>query len=294
MSGLTHEFTAKLAAPAERVFAALSEPAQLRGWFAEHVEMEPKSGGAFRFWGRYTYGAPTRAQATQQLTRYTQPRELAFTWTLHDQQSEVRVVLEPDPETPGGTLLKGTHTFTQAPAISRAREMVDDLWRLNMGNLQAHLAGGTGVLLPDYADASPTIRTSIMIDAPRERVFQALLDPALLNQWIAAAAEVEPKVGGRYAFGWKYEMNGINVVGGPTRILEMVPNEKLVTDWPDWRGDTNVPVQTVTWLLESVGTQTRVTLIHAGFTRTVDFSDYPFGWGWFLSRLKQTVEGVGS
>lgn len=291
MSDLVHEFQCNLAISPQRAFAALSEPQELGRWFAEHVDVEPRQGGAYRFWGRHTYGAPTHAQATQQLLRFEKPSSLAFTWTLHDQPSQVSYVIETDPKNPDGVIVKGKHEFAVAPAIGRAREMVDDLWRLQMGNLQAHVAGGAGVLLPDFTDSSPQVRVAILIDAPRERVFRAMMEPELLNQWIASTAQVEPRVGGRYTFGWKYEQNGVNVEGGPTRILELVENERLVIDWPDWRGDKSVPTQKITWLLEAVGKQTRVTMIHTGFVRAVDISDYPFGWGYFLSRLKIAAEG---
>ena len=78
------------------------------------------------------------------------------------------------------------------------------------------------------------------------------------------------------------------------RFLELVPNETLVTDWADWRGDPSVPAQTISWHLETVGEQTRVTLVHAGFVRTVDQSDYPFGWGEFARKLKEEAETVAS
>jgi uncharacterized protein YndB with AHSA1/START domain len=152
------------------------------------------------------------------------------------------------------------------------------------------LKGGR-VLLPDFTDASPEIRLSIDIDAPRERVFDALMKPELLNKWVASAAAVEPRVGGRYSYGWSYPMGGVTVEGGPTRILELIENEKLVIDWPDWRGDATVPTQRITWLLETVGPQTRVTLIHSGFVRAADISDYPFGWSDFAGRLKLVAEG---
>jgi hypothetical protein len=46
----------------------------------------------------------------------------------------------------------------------------------------------------------------------------------------------------------------------------------------------------VSWVLEAIGDQTRVTLIHEPFERTSDLSDYPQGWAQFLSKLKETVE----
>lgn len=291
MSGWYHEFSCKLAVSAERAFAALTRPEELKIWFAEHADIDPVVGGAYRFWGKHSYGTPTRAEADQKVLRIEPSRLLAFTWTIHDQPSEVQITIEPNPKDPAGVILAGTHSFAEAPRIDRAREMVDDLWRLQCGNLKAHLSGKGGLMLPDYTDPAPQVQLSILIDAPRPKVFQALMDPAVLNKWVASAAVVEPKKGGCYSYGWSYDMGGVKVEGGPMRILDLVENEKLVTDWPDWRGDKNVPLQTITWLLESVGAQTRVTLIHGGFVRTVDCSDYPFGWVHFLESLKGAAEG---
>jgi uncharacterized protein YndB with AHSA1/START domain len=135
---------------------------------------------------------------------------------------------------------------------------------------------------------------SILIDAPPAAVWRALTEPELMNRWIASAAEVEPRVGGRYGFGWNYEVDGRSVSGGPTTILELVPNERLVLDWPDWRGDASVPKQSVAWYLAPEGAGTRVTVVHAGFTRAADISDYPFGWGHFMGQLKGAVETAPS
>jgi uncharacterized protein YndB with AHSA1/START domain len=128
------------------------------------------------------------------------------------------------------------------------------------------------------------------VDAPREAVFRALTDPEALREWMGAPAPVvEPQVGGRYELGWRYDVDGQEVSGGPMQILDIVPNERLVVSWPDWRGDAAVPMQSITWELEPDGTGTRVTLIHAGFSRTADFSDYPFGWGHFMSEMAKVA-----
>lgn len=62
--------------------------------------------------------------------------------------------------------------------------------------------------------------------------------------------------------------------GGPTKILDIVTNERLVTDWLDWRGDITRPLTRLAWLLESAGTKTPLTIVHDGFSRTADMSDY--------------------
>jgi hypothetical protein len=46
----------------------------------------------------------------------------------------------------------------------------------------------------------------------------------------------------------------------------------------------------IAWLLEDAGAGTKVTLVHSGFSRTADQSDYPFGWRGFLESLKNVVE----
>ena len=292
MSELIHEFEWTLKAPPVDVFQALTDSDALRTWFAEHVQIEPKPGGAYRFWGRHSYGTPTAASATQTLTAFEPPNRLVYSWTLEGRNSEVSLSLSPDKDesNAGGTRLNGRHHFSAAPTIARARELIDDLWRIHSGNLQAFLAGGAGITRPDFADPNPQIRASILIEAPVARVFASFLDPAMLNTWIASAAEVEAKVGGAYSYGWRYTIGDREVIGGPTRILELVENEKLVTDWPDWRGDGDVPVQRITWLFEPVGERTRVTVVHDGFVRAVDISDYPFGWSFFLSMLKVAIE----
>lgn len=288
MTGLVHEYETPIEAEAARVFAALTMPSELQRWFAEDVTLEAKTGGAFRFSGRGAY-APTIGK----VTRIEPVKVLALAYPIEGADGEVTITLEPDANKRGVTKLSLKHVFAKAPPVARPKSLVDDLWRLALGNLLVHLKGadGTGILLPDFRDPRPEIRLSIFIDVPPSSVFRGLIDPELLDKWISKTAVVEGRVGGRYSFGWSFEIDGKQVEGGPTRILELVENEKLVIDWPDWRGDTSVPAQKLTYLLTPEGTGTRVTLIHEGFVRVADISDYPSGWAWFLDRLKSVAEG---
>lgn len=289
-----HEYKVSLPATPSEVWKALTDPAELQRWFAEHAQVEPRNGGAFRFWGRHTYGAPGEAStAGQTITRFEQDRALGFQWTFNGADSEVSIVLEAEPpkdEKPQ-TRLVLKHSFDAKLGGPYPAELVDDLWRLTLGNLDAHLRGGEGIVLPDYTDPSPEIRLAIVIDAPREKVFGALLDPAELNKWMAKDAQVDPRVGGVYKLGWKYEIDGREVEGGTTKILDLVPNERIVLDWLDWRGDTTRPLTRIAYTLESLGPKTRLTFVHDGFSRAADISDYPFGWGQFLGQLKAGMEG---
>lgn len=288
----TYEHSWKLEASPAKVFTALTDPAQLTRWFAEKAVVTLKPGGAYRFWGKHTLEAPAEKDARQAITRIEAGRLLSFTWTIYGVETEVAITLASEGESCRVTL---RHEIKGNLAMPRPKELIEDHWRLAFRNLAEHLAGGGGILRLDFTDPAPEIRMVIRIEAKPDAVFRALIEPELINRWFGTnSAVVEPRPGGRYEVGWKYKVDGRDVAGGPTRILEIVPNEKLVLDWPDWRGDTSVTGQTISFLLRPVGAATELTFVHAGFTRTADISDYPFGWDGFLSELVKVVTAGGA
>jgi uncharacterized protein YndB with AHSA1/START domain len=285
-----YEHTFELPALPDRVYRAWTDPAEMTRWFAERVDVSLTPGGRYRFWGKHTLGCPSEAGADQTLTRLESGRVVGFTWRLYQVDTEVTVTLAPDEK---GSRLALSHRIDGDLGVSRARELIDDLWRLTCGNLAKHLEGGDGIMLPDYSDPTPEVRLTVPIAAPPEAVFRALIEPEAINRWFGTeSAVVEPRVGGRYELHWSYQVDGRDVTGGPTKILEFVPGRKLVLDWPDWRGDPSVTGQTISFLLEPEGSGTRLTLVHAGFGRTTDLSDYPFGWVWFLDGLAREAKGL--
>jgi uncharacterized protein YndB with AHSA1/START domain len=294
MTEWVHRFSVTLPADPARVFTALTSPSELERWFAEHVEIDARSGGVFRSWGRYTYGAPEAAGGT--ITVFEPDRRLAFEWSFDGVPSHVDWLLSRDSADTARTSLALTHAFDRSSAVAHERELVEDLWRLILGNLDAHLRGGNGIVRPDFTSPDAEIRLSIVIDAPREKVFRALTDPDALARWFSLPSSkppvVEKRIGGVYDLGWEYEMGGKLVRAGTTKILDLVENERLVTDWLDWRGDPSRHPQRIAWLLEDAGGKTRVTFVHDGFERPADIGDYPFGWRGFLEQLKDSVEGT--
>jgi uncharacterized protein YndB with AHSA1/START domain len=291
MTAWTHDHSLIIPAPAARLFAALTRPDELERWFAERARVEPRVGGAYRFWGRHTVGTPRERDATGTVTAFEPDARLGFDWTVCGVPSTVTITLTPEQTDLGpGTKVAVHHALGDHLAQPRPRELIDDWWRFTLGNLMTHVTGHGEVLRPDFGAAEPEIRLSMYVDAPREAVFRALTEPDALREWMGAPAPVvELRPGGRFQLGWTYEVDGREVAGGPVQVLDVVPNERLVVSWPDWRGDGAVPLQSVTWLLAPEGAGTRVTLVHAGFTRTVDFSDYPFGWGHFLSEMARVA-----
>lgn len=285
-----HEFTFKLPAPPARVYRALTEPAELRRWFAEHAEVEPRLGGTYRFWGKATLGAPREPTRDQVLTALQPGHGLKFGWTIQGVPTEVAYTVKPGEEGPETSVLEIRHAVRGALPFRKPRHVIDDLWRIHTGNLKDHLRESTHVTLPDFTSGAPELRASIEIAAPPAKVYRALLVPELMNRWLFGAARVDVERG-EISYGWNYTCEGRDVAGGPTRILEKVENERLVTDWTDWRGDPDKPMTRVTWLLEPLqdGRHTRVTVIHDRFEHPVDRSDYLQGWAGFLGMLDKVA-----
>ena len=149
----SHSNTWTLAANPADVFRALTEPAALMKWFAEGAQVEPRAGGVYRFWGRHTLGTPPQDAARQTITRYEANTALGFDWPINEVDTDVLVRLEP---TPNGTRLTLTHHVSGDLNLPRQRELIDDHWRLAIGNLESYLTGGAGVKLPDYLDPPRT------------------------------------------------------------------------------------------------------------------------------------------
>ena len=79
-------FVRTYAHPADRLWAAISEPGELAHWFPSNVELEPKVGGAVRF-----TGDPYMEGGTGVVLAFEPPRRLAFTWG----PDELHLTVEP-------------------------------------------------------------------------------------------------------------------------------------------------------------------------------------------------------
>jgi uncharacterized protein YndB with AHSA1/START domain len=103
-------------------------------------------------------------------------------------------------------------------------------------------------------------RVERVFDAPRDRVFATLTDPALIPEWwgprgmTTIVEEMDPERGGRWCFLMR------DADGGETRFRgtyrEVTPPERIVQTF-EWSGmPGHVSVETAT--LEDLGEQTRV------------------------------------
>jgi uncharacterized protein YndB with AHSA1/START domain len=138
-------------------------------------------------------------------------------------------------------------------------------------------------------DEPNLIKKEIIINAPIEKVFSALIDPEQLTQWFPDVVMIEPKLGGKVSFRFLKENtkkdNDHEIVGN---IVSFIPNKEISYTWnfitkPEYRRDT-----IVSWNLDNLeSNKTKLTLIHSGFTNedTVQYEDHSNGWTWHINRL---------
>ncbi|MEO5807867.1 SRPBCC domain-containing protein [Devosia sp.] len=118
-------------------------------------------------------------------------------------------------------------------------------------------------------DNQAQITLTRKIDAPLEDVFAAWTDPALLEQWQADFADVEPFEGGSYRFVTEGDDDhpGEHVVSG--EYLEFVENRRLSQSWiyqgPDSPDDDLIFVLEVDFQALSPG-QTSITITERGLS----------------------------
>jgi uncharacterized protein YndB with AHSA1/START domain len=144
------------------------------------------------------------------------------------------------------------------------------------------------------------LRLTRRFAAPRERVFAAWTDPALLRRWWAALqgwetsdAEVDLRPSGRYRLSMRDAEVGAEytVVG---EYVEVRPPERLVYTWT-WEGE---PVEMrgsertlVTVDFVESGDGTEVVLTHRGFADGHIRDLHGEGWSGCLGNLESRVLG---
>jgi uncharacterized protein YndB with AHSA1/START domain len=125
-------FRREIARPAERVWAAITNPDDLAHWFPSKVRMEPKAGGTIEF-----YGDPNLPEAvsTGTVLVFDPPTTLAFSWLA----SELHFRIEPAGE--GGCVLTLTDVLEARDAAARNAAG----WAVCLADLDKHLAEGGSV-----------------------------------------------------------------------------------------------------------------------------------------------------
>jgi uncharacterized protein YndB with AHSA1/START domain len=147
-------------------------------------------------------------------------------------------------------------------------------------------------------------RFSRHIDAPRERVYAALLDADAVAKWKVPRGmtchvhEFEGREGGRFRISLTYDTpteTGKTTAHTDTyhgRFVKLVPNEQVVevdefeTTDPALRGEMTITIT----LADADGGGTDLTAVHEGLPPGVRAEDNELGWQMALANLAALVE----
>jgi uncharacterized protein YndB with AHSA1/START domain len=281
-------------APRERVWQAILEPDQLAQWFLPPslgAQMKRDDAGTLyvSLFGMDIGVAVVRViRDSYELTSRSLPDQLlTTTYTLQDEK--------------GGTRLTVTMSGFEALSEKAAQERLEPgnaAWEKALSNLQAYLDGASLPFPEGYVSGlygfrreskqGSAVERSIWIDAPRERVWQALTDPKQLQAWYSPTTPwllSELKVGGKF-----YIYNVETETETYTEIIERLdPPNQLVK-----RSVANPPEtpHVTTWQLAPEKGGTRVTVTHSGYELEPESVRHPnmernaFGYATVLENLK--------
>ncbi len=122
------------------------------------------------------------------------------------------------------------------------------------------------------------IEQTYIMDAPVEQVWAALTDPEFIRQWSGADADFPLEVDAEYSL-WDGSISG--------RIVEIVPQQRLVQTWQpqDWEREDSV----VTFTLTPQDGGTRVDLVHENVEEG-DYEGTNEGWDiYYLGAIKKML-----
>ncbi|QFZ21764.1 SRPBCC family protein [Saccharothrix syringae] len=253
---------ARAGVPPERVRRALTDPAELTAWLAEHAAVELPD--RWQFWGRFT----PEGDEPRQVLRHADDDSLRFTWHVGGEDTEVGVEWAAGD---GGTVVTVTQShfpgWEAAVAETGVLGWLYTYWTLSLANLVDHVEGRPITQLVDFTAAE--MRGEVVIGAPVEAVARSLVDADEYSTWFGARIDIEAWEGGRVAMG------GLDANPHPAKVLAYEPGRRMEVDWGG---------MVSTWELAGSGGGTRLTFVQSGF----DEGRPPYGaWAGWLSGVAE-------
>ena len=278
---------------ADELWAALTEPEQIRGWLGEAaLDLREGGGGTLKLDDEMTAELTVRRVEPGRLVEYD--------WNFPDEPPSIlRLELEPRDK---GTLL----------VLDHRRLAADDAagygagWHSHLDALELMLAGRShdwddrfNQLHPAYRDragelgADPqlgalradgdrrAVRYERLLPASPDDVWRALTEPDRLRVWMDADATVDGKVGGRFELRWsdRERMDGRIRIWDPPRVVEYTWDE----------GEDNGFVR---WEVSPAGDGSRLVLDHGALPGRLAPS-IGAGWHSHLDWLEAHLSAAG-
>jgi uncharacterized protein YndB with AHSA1/START domain len=223
----------------DELWAAITEPAQIRGWLGE-ADVELREGGDG------TLKLDDQMTARLRVRQLEPGRFVEYDWDFpNEPPSILRLEVEARGE---GTLLVLDH---RRLASEDAAEYGAG-WHSHLDALELMLAGRShdwqdrfNELHPAYRDQAAGVRADArlgelrsegerrgvryvrFLPAPPAEVWRALTEPQQVGVWMDGVATVEPKAGGAFEIVWsdRERWSGLVRVWDPPRVLEVTWDE---------------------------------------------------------------------
>lgn len=299
MEPVTVERSIWISAPRERVWQAVTEPQQIAGWFlppAMGAQMKRDDNGRLLVCMgpmEVPVAVVETLEAPWQVSTRSLPDRLIVTaYTLEEEKDGTRVTVT----------MRGFESLPENARQDRIKPSSEG-WEKALANLKAAVDGaelpfpqGHAAALFGYrreTEGSFAIERSVWIDAPRERVWRSVTDPAQITQWFSPGTEWQSTglaVGAR-TFVRNPETGGEMYA----QVIELLdPPRQLVT-----RSLAEPPEtpHVTTWILAEEKQGTRLTIIHSGYelepgeSRANNMEQNAFGFGMMLENLEAFVQG---
>lgn len=276
-AGLEYVITRVFDAPRALVFSAWTDPARLARWWGPHAfttpvcEADARPGGAYRIVLRSPEGEDYPIAGVYR--EVAAPERLVFSQNVDEHPAEwhdflnaklglkkggkpVRnVVATAVFESRGGKTKLTVRTRFESPAVR------DALVKMGMNEGWSQSLERLATLLKEGDAGAREIVTTRVIDAPRERVFEAWTDPRRAARWWGpdgftnTIKRMDVRPGGV----WEFVMHGpdgtdyrnkieyVEVVEPSRLIYEHVsgPRFRASVTFDDWRGKTRVVMRMV-------------------------------------------------
>jgi uncharacterized protein YndB with AHSA1/START domain len=274
---VTIERTFDLQAAPERVWAALTEPAEIGGWFGRSEEFKPEVGAS----GWFDFGASGRV--AYRVEAVDPGRHLAWRWAgdmgqAVDDGPSTLVEWWLEPVADDGTRLRMRESGF---AVGRSLDGNTFGWLEELGDLRDHLA---------TEPWEHPIRRTLELAADRPRVWRALTDPAELAGWWGPLSGLEMRAGSE---GWfDFPEHGRHAVR-----VEAVEEPRYLSycwtaDQPDTAlAEVHQPLLVEFGLEERDGGGTTLHLMESGFIGPKKYAENNEGWDEILPLLVQLVDG---
>lgn len=271
--------------PPERVWKALTSPGELTAWFCERSEIDLRQGGKLAFFGNSVYSVPGSSDpeiaarpGNFEITALEETELIEFRWWIGSTETRVRIELAPH-------LMQ-----TELGVIQSARE--DPGWPAGDGDpnwwwvalpaLRSYLETGRPHLRMDYPALRKggKIRFQVGVTTFPWFVWDKLSTAEELARWWGRDPLVELREGGVFCL-------DSEVGRGPSRVLELTPQERLVHDWRREDGT----VGRIEWRIEETDDDTLLSVTdHGPWSPSTDRDRVGLYWASSILHLKHLSE----